>query len=189
MVTLENGCKHSKEDQVTIDFWGDTNWYALQSKPHRENLAAASVAGLEIEVFLPRISREQFVGGLRRLVSKPLFVGYFFARFCPLTWFGTIRHARGVLRVLGTSRYPIPLESQFISSIRERIQTDGFVRFEPRQFQAGDRVTIEQGPLAGWMGKVERQWDDGKRVAILLEAISKARVLVERRWLAAAPAF
>jgi hypothetical protein len=49
-------------------------------------------------------------------------------------------------------------------------------------------VAIEQGPFAGWVGKVECEWDDGKRVAILLEAISKARMLIDKRWLAAAEA-
>jgi hypothetical protein len=30
------------------------------------------------------------------------------------------------------------------------------------------------------VGEVEREWDNGRRVAILLEAIHRARVLVER---------
>ena len=40
-----------------------------------------------------------------------------------------------------------------------------------------------QGPFEGLMGRVEQEWDDGKRVAILLEGINKARVLIEKRWL------
>src|SRR5205823_9249429 len=30
-----------------MDFWGETNWYVVQSKPHEENLAAASVAKVD----------------------------------------------------------------------------------------------------------------------------------------------
>jgi hypothetical protein len=33
------------------------------------------------------------------------------------------------------------------------------------------------------MGRVERELDDGKRVAILLETLLRARVLIEKRWL------
>jgi hypothetical protein len=33
------------------------------------------------------------------------------------------------------------------------------------------------------MGEVEQEWDDGKRVSILLDVMSKARVLIEKRWL------
>src|SRR5215207_2976218 len=44
-------------------FWTEANWFAVQAKPHRENLAAASISNLEIEVFLPRIKQEQLVCG------------------------------------------------------------------------------------------------------------------------------
>jgi transcriptional antiterminator RfaH len=169
-----------------MERWRETNWFAVQAKPHRENLAAASVANLDLEVFLPRIRQEQLVCGFERWVVKPLFTGYFFAKFSPALMLDTIRYARGVLRVVGCAAFPIPLEEEIISAIQERVEEDGFVRLKEAAFQPGDRVTIEQGPLAGWMGQVERHWDDGKRVAILLEAIQQSRVLVERRWLAPA---
>jgi hypothetical protein len=35
------------------------------------------------------------------------------------------------------------------------------------------------------MGRVERELDDRKRVAILLESLLNARALIERRWLQA----
>jgi transcriptional antiterminator RfaH len=166
-----------------MDYWGETNWFAVQSKPHQENMAAARVARLDVEVFLPRIRQEQLVCGATRTVTKPLFAGYFFARFSPLLGFDAVRYAQGVLRVVGTKRLPIPLEAEIISAIRHRIQADGFIQLEAKPLRLGDRVTIDQGPLAGWMGRVELEWDDGKRVMILLEAIETARLLVEKRWL------
>src|SRR5262245_21401679 len=104
-----------------MDFWRETNWYAVQTKPYQECLAAVALARLDLEVFLPRIKCERLVCGVPRLVSKPLFVGYFFARFCPLISFEAVRYAPGVLRVLGTSRRPIPVENEIISSIKERV--------------------------------------------------------------------
>ena len=62
---------------------------------------------------------------------------------------------------------------------------DGFIRLEARGFQPGDKGTIEQGPLHGWTGKVQREQDGGKRVMILLEAIQQARLSIEKRWLSA----
>jgi hypothetical protein len=35
------------------------------------------------------------------------------------------------------------------------------------------------------MGRVERELDDRKRVAIFLESLLNARVLIERRWIEA----
>ncbi len=48
------------------------------------------------------------------------------------------------------------------------------------------RLTIENGPFQGLIGSVEREWDDGKRVMLLLEAMQHARVLVDRRCLSVA---
>jgi transcriptional antiterminator RfaH len=166
-----------------MDYWGETNWFAVQSKPRQENIAAARVARLDVEVFLPRIRQEQLVCGATRTVTKPLFAGYFFARFSPLLGFDAVRYAQGVLRVVGTQRFPIPLEGEVISAIRSRVQADGYIPLETEPFVPGDKVTIEQGPLAGWMGRVEREWDDGRRVMVLLDLLEQARVVTERRYL------
>jgi len=171
-----------------MEFWQKTNWFAIQTKPYQENLAAARVARLDAEVFLPKMEHEQIICGFARLINKPLFPGYFFAQFCPILSYEAVRYAYGVIRVVGARHFPIPLDAGVISAIQDRVRADGFVRLEAKRFSPGDVVTIEEGSFAGWMGKVECEWDDGKRVAILLEAISKARVLVDKRWLAAAEA-
>jgi transcriptional antiterminator RfaH len=166
----------------------ETSWFAVQTRPYRENLGAASVSNLDAEVFLPKINQEQLVCGVERRVIKPLFAGYFFARFCPSILLDLVRHARGVLRVLGSGSMPIPVEEGIIAAIRERLQADGFIKLERAAFRPGDQVVIEQGALAGWIGQVEREWDDGKRVLILLETLLQPRLLVEKRWLTLAGA-
>src|SRR5262245_48983880 len=149
-----------------MDFWRETNWYAVQTKPYHEKLAEVSVANLDAEVFLPRIRREQLVGGFPRFVIRPLFPGYFFVRFCPVVSLDAVQHAHGVTRVVGTKRFPIPLDLVIIASIRGRVQPDGFISTEARTIEPGKKVVIEQGSLAGWMGRVERELDDGRRVSI-----------------------
>ncbi|MEO8427757.1 MAG: transcription termination/antitermination NusG family protein [Verrucomicrobiota bacterium] len=168
-----------------MDFWQQTNWFAVQAKPFRENLASASVAKLDAEVFLPKVKQEQAVCGIQRSVTKPLFPGYFFARFSPILLQEAVRYARGVLRVVGTSRFPIPLDENIISAVRQRVEDDGFVRLTAPSFQPGDQVCIEEGPWQGTIGKFEQEWNDGKRVLILLDAIQQARLLIEKRWLSA----
>ena len=80
---------------MSMDFWRETYWFAVQTKPYRESLAAASVAKLDVEVCLPKIRQEQPVCGVPRFVSKALFTGYFFARFCPLLSLDAVRYASG----------------------------------------------------------------------------------------------
>jgi hypothetical protein len=63
-------------------------------------LAAIHVAKQDIQVFLPRFKCEQFVCGIARSLTKALFPGYFFARFCPLLSLDAVRYASGVIRIL-----------------------------------------------------------------------------------------
>lgn len=162
----------------------EPHWFAVQSKPCRENLAALHLEKLDAEVFLPKIKRDQVICGVTRVVVKSLFAGYFFARFCPLLLHDAVRYAPGVLRVVGTRDFPIPLPPEIIDAIRERVQTDGFIRFEAPSFSPGEDVAIEEGPLAGWFGKIEKEWDDGKRVLILLNTIqNQTRLIIEKHCL------
>jgi transcriptional antiterminator RfaH len=168
-----------------IDFWQKTSWFVVQTKSHSESVAAARVAKLDLEVFLPQVRAEESVRTGARKIAKALFPGYFFTRFCPLESIDAVRYTHGVSRVVGCGRFPTAVEGEIISSIQQQIRPDGFIRFEARGFRPGDKVTVEQGSFQGWMGEVQREQDDGKRVMILLEAIQQASLSVEKRWLSA----
>jgi len=163
----------------------ERNWFAVQAKPHRENIAAARVANLGAEVFLPMARRRQLVCGFRRLVTKPLFVGYFFAKFSPCSLLASVRCTLGVLRVVGTAPGPAPLAPEIISLLRERAGDEGVIEIEPASLQRGSRVKIDEGPFAGWIGRVERETEDQSRVSILLEILQAARVWIPRQQLTA----
>jgi len=163
-----------------MDIGDDLNWFAIQTKPHQERLAAVHLERFDVEVFLPRIRQEQKVCGVYRTVCRALFAGYCFARFRPLLSFEAVRYAPGVLRVVSNEAGPIPLDPAILTAIRAEQQEDGTIRLQPRRLVEGQKVTIDRGMFAGWMGRVEREWDDGKRVLILLEAIQAARCVVEK---------
>lgn len=153
----------------------------VQSKPYQEKLAAAHVALLDLEVLLPRWIRKQPVGGVLREVIKPLFPGYFFARFSPGTVLDAVRSRPGVLRVLGGRQGPIEVQAEVVDEIRIRFATGTMVRSEEPALQRGTRVRIECGPFQSWIGHVEREEKDATRVAIFLEAMSQVRLVVERQ--------
>lgn len=166
-----------------MDLWYQTNWFAIQTKPARENFAATNVTALGIECFLPKVRMERCTHSLAQVVIKPLFSGYLFARFCPARCMDLVRCARGVLRVLCSGRLPIPLRDEVILDIQSRLSDDGFIKLVHKRLQPGDQITVEQGPFQGLIGTVEREADDGKRVTLLLETIHHARVIIEKRLL------
>jgi transcription antitermination factor NusG len=136
---------------------------------------------VDVEVFLPRIRQEETLFGKTRMVTKSLFPNYLFARFCPLINYDAIRYAEGIVRIVGPGSSPIPIAAEIIATIRSRLEVDGYIRLRQEPFQPGDKVKIEEGPFAGWMGLVEREWNDGRRVLILLQTIQQARLLVDRQ--------
>jgi transcriptional antiterminator RfaH len=163
------------------------HWYAVQSKPSRELFAAANVSRLGIPVLLPKIRRRSRRGGLWRMGIKPLFTGYFFARFAPAGRLGQVRYARGVLRIVSSGRMVLPVEDAVIEAIEARTDRDGLVEIGPRPpLCAGNRVRIEAGPLEGFFGILERESDDRTRVTILLETLHTTRVVIDSDCLAKA---
>jgi transcriptional antiterminator RfaH len=167
------------------EFWKKNNWFAIHAKPRREIFAANNICALGIGILLPRVKVERLVRGSAQQGIKPLFPGYLFARFCPENSFESVKAARGVLRVVSSGRMPIPVPGVVVQEIQDRAQEDGFIQIRPETFEPGTRVTIQSGPFEGMMGRVERELDDRKRVAIFLETLFNARVLIERRWIEA----
>jgi transcriptional antiterminator RfaH len=170
------------------DLWKEISWFVIHVKPRRENFAATNVSALGVEILLPRVKVERLVRGTAKQTGKPLFPGYFFARFSPENSFESVKAARGVLQVVSSGRIPIPVDERVVREIQGRVREDGLIQIRPPVLAPGIRVTIQSGPFEGMMGRVERELDDRNRVAIFLETLLHARVLIERRWIEAAAA-
>jgi transcription antitermination factor NusG len=131
-----------------MDWFRDINWFAIHVKRFRETVAASSVSALGLEVFLPMVKVELSEHVVIRVGSKPLFPGYFFARFIPELYLESVECARGVLYVIKSSSGTIPVDEQIVSEIRNRVAADGLIRFQHRELKPGDRVSIQEGPFA-----------------------------------------
>jgi transcriptional antiterminator RfaH len=167
----------------SIDLWREVNWFAIHAKARRESFAAANICALGLGILFPRIKVERLVRGAAHQGTKPLFPGYFFTRFCPENSLESVKAACGVLRVVSSGRVPIPVPDAIVQEIQDRVQQDGLIRTGPQALAPGTLVKIQSGPFEGMMGRVVRELDDRKRVAIFLETLFNARVLIERRWI------
>ncbi len=166
----------------TMTSWGEQKWYAVQSKQFGERIASAYLTRLGITTFLPETREEQNVCGTDRWLVKPLFSGYFFALFSLNQSYDAVRYAPRILGVLGSGAVPLPVPEEIIESIRSRVQADGFVRLDRTEVKSGDQVALTGGCFAGWMGRVERECDDQKRVLILLESLHQSWLVVDKRF-------
>ncbi|HUD49032.1 MAG TPA: transcription termination/antitermination NusG family protein [Candidatus Baltobacteraceae bacterium] len=169
-----------------LNFWQTSSWFAIRAKTRRESFAATNVRSLGLEVFFPKLKVDDDAAQGVGENSEPLFSGYFFARFCPELVLTSVECSHGVLQVVRSGRYPIPVDDQVIREIQERVEEDGLIRIRRPGLKPGDLISILDGPFEGMMARVERELDDDKRVAILLETLSCPRVLIEKRWVQAA---
>jgi transcriptional antiterminator RfaH len=167
--------------------WEDLNWFAIQTKPSREEVAISYLSRLRLEVFCPKTKQNLLLSGRSGLVARPLFPGYLFARFCPASCLRLVQYARGVRRVVSAQDCPLPVDQEIISLIRERVSSGGSIERCAQEFHSGEKVIVRCGALEGLLGVFERELGDRERVVVLLDAIYfQARVLVEKGHLQAA---
>ena len=162
----------------------DMHWFAIQTRPNAEAVAEAQLRALPVETLLPFTRRPvRHATRTPRMVLRPLFPGYLFARFCEAISLRTVKYSRGVLRVLGSAERPWAMEDSIVADIRERIGPNGCVELDERPFRAGDAVRITVGPLAGWSGVFDSQLADAERVVILIDTLQQGRVVLRRDYL------
>ena len=99
-------------------------WYCVRAKPRMETVAAATLQTLKsVEVFLPRTVRPKKI---KCSPIKPLFPGYFFARFDPIVHLRNVHFARGVSYVVRRKEIPVPVSPQVMLELR-LISPDGIL--------------------------------------------------------------
>ncbi len=155
-----------------------TDWYVVQTKPSRENRVASCLSSLNLEVLLPKVKWRR---SRNRITKKAFFSNYLFTKITSgSTEMNLVQYCQGVVRVVSSRGLPIPVENEIIWSIRSMMDEHGFIQLKAEPLRPGGPIRINEGYLSGWSGKIERELDGGKRVAILLDTILNARVIVER---------
>jgi len=157
-------------------------WYAVYTKPKREDAVAGSLENAGIEVFNPRLKQKKYMQGAYRNKISPLFPCYVFVKFEPETTAHMIKYTRGVKRVVGGD-FPWPVSDEVIDLIRNQ-EEDGIIAIKPPDLKYGDSVAINDGPLSGLRGIFEKELSGQERVVLLLSAVEyQARVVVDKAFL------
>jgi transcription antitermination factor NusG len=126
-------------------------WYALHVRPRYEKLVARILRSKGFEEYLPLYKVNRRWSDRVMETELPLFPGYV---FCQMDWTRRILPALttpGVLRVLGVGRTPMPIDAREIEAVQIIVNSGRAVRPWPMP-RIGERVCIEQGPLAGVEG-------------------------------------
>ena len=155
------------------------HWYALRSKPRKEDVLWRQLRAEEYEVFYPRIRVHPVNPRSRKFL--PYFPGYLFVLVdideIGLSTFQWMPHAIGLVNFDGE---PASVPDNLIFAIRKRVEeitAAGGEFFDG--LKPGEKVVISAGPFAGYEAIFDTRIPGSERVRVLIQMLSDRRLPVE----------
>jgi transcription antitermination factor NusG len=157
-------------------------WFALRVKSRCEKVVCTIARNKGFEEFLPLYECRRRWSDRTQSVDLPLFPGYVFCRLDPQQRFPLLT-IPGALQLVGIGKIPVPIDDSEIIAIQSAV-TSG-LSAEPWPFlEAGQRVRLEDGPLAGMEGflvEVRKRYRVVVSVTLLKRSVA---VEIDSEWVA-----
>lgn len=128
------------------------SWFAIQVMAKREKNIRAILEYKGYQLFVPTYKVRKTWSDRRKTLEMPLFPGYVFCRIQGEPS-GLIPSTPGVIRIVGQGKKPVPIPDEEIQALQRMINNNRDLEPYP-YLNAGDRVVIARGPLAGISGIV-----------------------------------
>lgn len=155
-------------------------WFAVSVKTRRESFISEVIGEKGFEGFAPTyVSRRRWSDRLKS-VELPLFPGYVFCRI-DVTHRMPILTIPGVFQFVGVGKTPFPIESREIGAIRE-VAESGYGTEPWPYLKLGQRVRLEEGPLAGLEGVFVESGRQSRIVVSVDLLMRSVAVTIDREW-------
>lgn len=155
-------------------------WFALRVKSRCEKVVSTIARNKGFEEFLPLYQRRQRWSDRLKAVEFPLFPGYVFCRLNPQYRLPLLT-IPGVLHFVGIGKVPVPIDDEEILAIQSAVSSG--LATEPWPFlEVGQRVRLEDGPLAGLEGfliEMRKRYRVVVSVTLLKRSVA---VEIDREW-------
>lgn len=150
------------------------SWVVIWSESRAEKKVERRIAALGLSPWLPTIRERHRWSDRWQEVVRPLFPGYLFARAGAADWHNVLR-TPGVLSVVKRQGRPALLTNAFVMGLRDAIERKGVeltsvpaaVEFDP-----GDEVIVQDGPLKGVRGVVREQ-RSGRQLVVWVDEVGR----------------
>lgn len=143
------------QDQPSLSTAGQglySQWFVVRVRSNYEKVASASLRSKGYEELLPLSKGRRIWSDRIKVVETPVFPGYVFCRFDPSRRL-PILTTPGVVGIVGFGEAPAPVYEHEITSLRTMLKA-GLSCEQWPYLKAGQPITIEHGPLAGFDGTV-----------------------------------
>ena len=157
----------------------NTEWYALRSKPRKEQIVWQQARARGFEAFYPRLQVQPV--NPRSSKIRPYFPGYLFVqadlRAVGLSTFNCMPYTLGLVSFGGV---PAPVSDRLIHALERRLGEIAGAGGEAFfGLKRGDSVTITGGPFEGYRALFDARLSGTERVRVLLQMLSDRQVPVE----------
>jgi transcriptional antiterminator RfaH len=144
------------------------NWYVVQTKPHKEDLATDNLQRQGFTAYCPHTMQAKRRRQCWQKVIEPLFPRYLFVQLdVGVDNFAPIRSTLGVIGLVRFGNQPAVMPLSAIEAIQQQEQTIVDNCDEHPRWSKGDLVEILDGPFAGLRGIFQRK-EGIERVSLLL---------------------
>jgi transcription antitermination factor NusG len=155
------------------------HWYALRSKPRKEDVVWKQVRERGFEVFYPRLRVNPVNPRSRKY--KPYFPGYIFVRAdidsVGMSAFQWLPHSTGLVCFGGE---PSHVPDNLIFAIQQRVEEIAKAGGEVFDtLHKGDVVKLNYGPFEGYEAIFDTRLPGTERVRVLLQFLSNRYVPIE----------
>ncbi len=139
-----------------------SQWYALQTKTHKESAVYGRLLAQGITVYLPCLGHGR----------RPYFPGYLFVHAdLHETGLGRFNWLPGSKGLVQFGDWPAVVPAAVVEAVKQSLAVyEGQVA---RGMERGTAVAIVSGPLAGYEGVFERYSSGKERVIVLLSLLQK----------------
>ena len=156
-----------------------SDWFLALVRPNQFHIAENNLARQGFAVFAPTQEETRRRAGRFVSVTVPLFPGYLFVAFDPVSsaW-RTINSTYGISKLVAFSGIPKSVPAELVTGLMSRCDAAGHL-LPPPALTPGDGVQVLSGPFAQFVATVESLTPQ-RRVWVLLDILgSSTRVSLE----------
>jgi transcription elongation factor/antiterminator RfaH len=154
-------------------------WYAIQSKPRKEDLLCEQLELSDIEAYFPRIRVQPVNPRARKF--RAYFPGYLFVHV-DLEQIGisVLQWMPGSIGVVNFDGDPAYIPDALLQAIRQRVEKINLAGVDKlEKLKSGDAVVIKDGPFAGHEAIFDTRLSGNERVRVLLELLRGQQIRLE----------
>jgi len=155
------------------------SWYAIRSKPNKEEFLAGQLKASEIKIFFP-VLRVKPVNPRSRKI-RPYFPGYLFVQVdLDVINVSDLRWMPGASSLVSFDGEPASVPDLLIDALKKHVDHHNKTFQNKRKnFETGDVVMIEDGPFAGHEAVFDINISGEDRVRVLLNLLTGRQMPIE----------